>query len=73
MLLHLACLSLQENLKLFIEKKHFNLKLKYILNTHHHTDHVGGNIELKNKFNQGSLQPKPHFYSLKWLKKKILK
>lgn len=30
-------------------------------------------IELKNKFNQGSLQPKPHFYSLKWLKKKILK
>ncbi len=27
-----------------------NLKLKYILNTHHHADHVGGNIELKNKF-----------------------
>ena len=27
-----------------------NLKLKYILNTHHHSDHVGGNIELKKKF-----------------------
>ncbi len=26
------------------------LKLKYILNTHHHFDHVGGNIELKKKY-----------------------
>ena len=25
--------------------------LKYILNTHHHYDHVGGNIELKKKYN----------------------
>ena len=33
----------------FIEKKAFNLK--YILNTHHHYDHVGGNEELKKKFN----------------------
>ena len=32
----------------FIENN--NLKLKYILNTHHHYDHVGGNIELKKKF-----------------------
>ena len=31
----------------FIEKN--NIKLKYILNTHHHYDHVGGNIELKKK------------------------
>ena len=26
------------------------IKLKYILNTHHHYDHVGGNIELKKKY-----------------------
>ncbi len=29
----------------------FNVNLKYILNTHHHFDHIGGNIELKKKFN----------------------
>ena len=33
----------------FIEKK--KLKLNYILNTHHHHDHIGGNIELKKKYN----------------------
>ena len=27
-----------------------NLKLKYILNTHHHFDHVGGNYELKERY-----------------------
>ena len=27
-----------------------NLKLNYILNTHHHFDHIGGNIELKKKY-----------------------
>ena len=32
----------------FIESN--NIKLKYILNTHHHFDHIGGNKELKNKF-----------------------
>ena len=32
-----------------IEKN--NLKLKYILNTHHHYDHVGGNSILKEKYN----------------------
>ena len=26
-------------------------KLDYILNTHHHLDHVGGNLELKDKYN----------------------
>ena len=33
----------------FVESN--NIKLKYILNTHHHFDHVGGNIELKKKYN----------------------
>ena len=33
----------------FVEKN--NITLKFILNTHHHYDHVGGNIELKKKFN----------------------
>jgi len=32
----------------FLEKK--NLKLNYILNTHHHFDHTGGNDELKKKY-----------------------
>ena len=27
-----------------------NIKLRYILNTHHHFDHIGGNKDLKNKF-----------------------
>ena len=31
--------------------KNKNIILKYILNTHHHFDHIGGNIELKKKFN----------------------
>ena len=33
----------------FIENNKINLK--YILNTHHHYDHVGGNLELKRKYN----------------------
>ena len=33
----------------FLNKK--NLKLNYILNTHHHFDHVGGNIKLKKLYN----------------------
>jgi hydroxyacylglutathione hydrolase len=33
----------------FVENNKINLK--YILNTHHHYDHVGGNIELKEKYN----------------------
>ena len=32
----------------FIENN--NIKLKYILNTHHHYDHIGGNLELKKKY-----------------------
>ena len=33
----------------FLNKK--NINLKYILNTHHHFDHVGGNKDLKKKYN----------------------
>ena len=33
----------------YIEKNRVNLK--YILITHHHYDHVGGNLELKKKYN----------------------
>tara|TARA_Y100000590_G_scaffold302373_1_gene340874 strand:- start:83 stop:844 length:762 start_codon:yes stop_codon:yes gene_type:complete len=33
----------------FLEKN--NLKLNFILNTHHHYDHIGGNEELKKKYN----------------------
>ena len=33
----------------FIESSKINLK--YILNTHHHYDHVGGNLELKKRYN----------------------
>ena len=31
--------------------KENKINLKYILNTHHHYDHVGGNTELKKKYN----------------------
>jgi hydroxyacylglutathione hydrolase len=33
----------------FLKKQ--NLKLNYILNTHHHFDHIGGNVELKKIYN----------------------
>ena len=33
----------------YIEKN--NIKLKFILNTHHHFDHVGGNKDLKKRYN----------------------
>jgi len=33
----------------FLEKN--KIKLNYILNTHHHFDHIGGNIELKKIYN----------------------
>ena len=31
--------------------KELNKNLDYILNTHHHYDHVGANLELKEKYN----------------------
>ena len=33
----------------FVENN--NINLKYILNTHYHYDHVGGNLELKKRYN----------------------
>ena len=30
--------------------KNSNIKLRYILNTHHHYDHIGGNLKLKQKY-----------------------
>ena len=33
----------------FLKKK--NLELNYIFNTHHHFDHIGGNLELKKLYN----------------------
>ena len=33
----------------FLKRK--NIKLNYILNTHHHFDHTGGNVELKKIYN----------------------
>ena len=33
----------------FIEER--KISLKYILNTHHHYDHIGGNLTLKKKYN----------------------
>jgi len=38
-----------EPIAFFLKKK--NLKLNYILNTHHHFDHIGGNNKLKKMFN----------------------
>ena len=35
-----------------------NIKLKFILNTHHHYDHVGGNQELKEKYDARLLDTK---------------
>ena len=36
-----------ESLPIINYIKNNNIKLKYILNTHHHHDHIGGNLELK--------------------------
>ena len=49
--IHTACVvdpSESQPIISFLENK--NIKLKYILNTHHHYDHIGGNIELKERF-----------------------
>ena len=40
--------SISEPIISIIKKE--NLNLNYIFNTHHHWDHVGGNLELKKKY-----------------------
>jgi len=46
-----ACIdpSVSEKVIEVIEEE--DLNLRFILNTHHHYDHVGGNVELKEKYN----------------------
>ncbi len=49
---HSACVVDPSEAKPIIDFVENNkIYLKYILNTHHHYDHVGGNIELKEKYN----------------------
>ena len=45
-----------------VEKK--NVELKYILNTHHHYDHIGGNKELKKKYNANVVGYKDDAYRI---------
>ena len=46
----------------FVEKN--NIKLMYILNTHHHFDHVGGNKEIKKRFGSTILGFKEDSYRI---------
>ena len=47
----LACIVDPSEAKPIIDYlKNKNINLKYILNTHHHFDHIGGNRELKKKY-----------------------
>jgi hydroxyacylglutathione hydrolase len=46
-----ACVIDQSEAKTIIDyNKKKNINLKFILNTHHHHDHIGGNNELKKKY-----------------------
>tara|TARA_Y100000591_G_scaffold279173_1_gene257603 strand:+ start:998 stop:1759 length:762 start_codon:yes stop_codon:yes gene_type:complete len=48
--LNCAVIDPSEPSPIIEELENNNLVLKYILNTHHHYDHVGGNKELKEKY-----------------------
>tara|TARA_Y100001935_G_scaffold223263_1_gene198550 strand:+ start:180 stop:941 length:762 start_codon:yes stop_codon:yes gene_type:complete len=45
-----AVIDPSESKPVINEIKKNKLKLKYILNTHHHYDHIGGNLKLKEKY-----------------------
>ena len=47
------------------------LNLKFILNTHHHFDHVGGNFELKEKYGCKIVGSKKDFERIPWYSLKI--
>ena len=49
--LHAAVIDPSEADPIINQVEQNNLVLKYILNTHHHYDHVGGNKKLKEKYN----------------------
>lgn len=42
-----------------------NLQLDYILNTHHHADHIGGNAELKAKYSCKVIAPEADRHRIK--------
>ena len=46
----------------YIEKK--NINLKFILNTHHHRDHVNGNLEIKKNLLRHGLEIQQLYLSL---------
>ena len=48
----------------YIEKNKLNLK--FILNTHHHFDHVGGNFELKEKYECKTLGSQGGVFKSTW-------
>ena len=56
-----ACVdpAVSEAVLVLLEKK--KLKLNYIFNTHHHHDHVGGNLEIKKKTNCKILGPEKDY------------
>jgi len=45
-----ACVDPSESMIVFQELEKQKLNLDFIYNTHHHSDHTGGNIDLKNRF-----------------------
>lgn len=55
--------SVDQEVILYIEKE--GLNLTHILNTHHHSDHIGGNEKIKQKYNAKILASKYDDYRIK--------